>query len=64
MQSTLFDTTGKSEQLHELAAGELVAVQGGGVNDFPWDKLKQLVSALTGWTPNTQPSPRTPCIPA
>jgi hypothetical protein len=40
------------------------AVEGGGVNDFPWDSLKRAIWAITGWSPNTQPSPRSPCIPA
>ena len=65
MESTRSNEIGRSAQLHELTADELVAIQGGGVNDFPWDKLKELVRAITGAeTVNTMPSPRTPCIPA
>jgi hypothetical protein len=52
-------------QLHDLTVAELVAIQGGGVNDFPWDSLRELVRVITGAPAvNTQPSPRSPCIPA
>jgi len=65
MKSTRLNDIAKGTHLQELTGGELIAIQGGGVNDFPWDKLKELVRAITGAGPvNTMPSPRTPCIPA
>ena len=63
MKSIVVHTRPDSEQFHELADSELLAVQGGAVDDFPWNSLKALVSAITGWTPNTMPGPRTVCIP-
>jgi len=65
MKLTRFNTPGTREPLCELAASELTAIQGGAVDDFPWDKLKELVAAIAGGggTSNPMPSPRTVCFP-